>query len=107
SDDAYARSTTLVRDDAHLLPLRLPPEARILVVAQPPASVTKAVDTVYRHADLVGAIHARHANTLGVCLAPDASDEAVAEMLRAAEASDLLIVATINAHLDPPQLRLM
>jgi beta-N-acetylhexosaminidase len=107
SDDAYARSTTLVRDDAHRLPLRLSPEARVLVVAQPPASVTKAVDTVYRHADLVDAVHARHANTRGVCLAPDADDEAVAELLRAADASDLLIVATINAHLDPPQRRLM
>ncbi len=107
SDDAYARSTTLVRDDAHLLPLRLPPDAQVLVVAQPPANVTKAVDTVYRHTDLVDAIQARHANTRGVCLAPDADDEAIAELLRAAEASDLLVVATINAHLDPPQARLM
>jgi beta-N-acetylhexosaminidase len=107
SGEAYARSTTLVRDDAHLLPLRLSPETPVLVVAQPPANVTKAVDTVYRHADLVDAINARHANTRGVCLAPDADDEALAELLRTADASDLLIVATINAHLDPPQMRLM
>ncbi|HEY7848509.1 MAG TPA: glycoside hydrolase family 3 N-terminal domain-containing protein, partial [Ktedonobacterales bacterium] len=107
SDDAYVRSTTLVRDGAHLLPLRLPPDAQVLVIAQPPASVTKAVDTVYQHDDLVGAIRARHANTRGVCLASDASDDDLASLLRAAEASDLLIMATINAHLDPPQARLM
>jgi beta-N-acetylhexosaminidase len=62
---------------------------------------------VYQHADLVGAIRARHANTRGVCLASDASDDDLASLLRAAEASDLLIMATINAHLDPPQARLM
>jgi beta-N-acetylhexosaminidase len=106
-DHAYACSTTLVRDDAHLLPLRLSPDAQALVIAQPPASVTRAVDTVYQHAFLVDAIRARHANTRGVCLGPDATEDDSAALLRAAQASDLLIVATINAHLDPRQSDLM
>ncbi len=106
-DLAYVRSTTLVRDDASLLPAHLPADAQILVVAQPPEGVTKAVDTVYRHDDLVDAIRARHANTRGVVLGADASAEDRDDLLRAAQVADLLIVATINAHLDPRQADLV
>jgi beta-N-acetylhexosaminidase len=106
-DRAYARTVTLVRDDAHLLPLRLPADAPMLVIAQPPASVTKAVDTVYQHAFLVDAIRARHANTRDVCLGSDATEDDSAALLRAAQAAALLIVVTINAHLDPRQSDLM
>ncbi|HLZ22082.1 MAG TPA: glycoside hydrolase family 3 N-terminal domain-containing protein [Ktedonobacterales bacterium] len=106
-DRAYARSTTCVRDDAHLLPLRLDPAAEVLVIAQPPTSVTKAIDTVYRHEILVERIRAYHPNVRGVCLSPDAAENDIAALLHAAESSDILIMATINAHLDPPQASLM
>ncbi|HET9110798.1 MAG TPA: hypothetical protein VFN78_08245, partial [Ktedonobacterales bacterium] len=107
SEAAYARSTTLVRDDAHLLPLRLPAEARLLIIAQPPASVTRATDTAYQHDDLVRAVRAYHAAARGVCLAPDASADDVAALLDAAQEADLLIVVTINAHLNQRQADLM
>ena len=107
SEAAYARSTTLVRDDARLLPLRLPPEAQLLIIAQPPASATKAIDTAYQHDDLVQAVRTYHPAARGVCLAPDASADAVADVLRAAQEADLLIVVTINGHLDQRQIHLM
>lgn len=109
-DLAYQRSTTLVRDDARLLPLRLPPEARILAVAQAPTSVTKAVDIAYDHAMLLDAIRAHHRNAHGMLLSPDATaDDAAddaAELERAAQASDLLIVATFSGRQDERQASL-
>ncbi|HZC06654.1 MAG TPA: glycoside hydrolase family 3 N-terminal domain-containing protein [Ktedonobacterales bacterium] len=107
SAEAYARSTTLVRDDAALLPIGLTSGAQILVIAQPPASVTKAVDTVYDHEDLVAAIRARQPHARDICLSADASAEEVATTVRKAQECELVIVATINAHLDPTQRDLM
>lgn len=106
-DAAYARTTTLVRDDAGLLPLRLDSGARVLAVAQPPANVTRAVDIRYRHEFFVDALRAHHANVQGVCLGPAATEDEREEILRAARAADLIIVVTINAHLDPGQAGLM
>jgi beta-N-acetylhexosaminidase len=106
-DRAYTRTTTRVRDDAGLLPLRLPPDARILAVAYPPDSVTRAVDIVYRHEFLVEGIRARHANVRGVCLGPGTSEADIEELLRSAESADFLLLVTINAHLDPRQAVLM
>lgn len=106
-DRAYARTTTIVRDDAHLIPLRLNPEAQILAIAQPPASVTRAVDIVYTHEFLVDGLRAYLPNVRGACLGPDATEDDIAELLRATESSDLIIMATINAHLDARQASLM
>ena len=49
SEQTYKRSTTLVRAEAGLLPLRLDESTRILVLAMPPDSVTPAVDLAYPH----------------------------------------------------------
>jgi beta-N-acetylhexosaminidase len=106
-DRAYTRTTTLVHDDAGLLPLRLPPDARILAIAYPPDSVTRAVDIVYRHEFLVDGIRARHANVRGVCLGTGTSEANIEELLHSAESADLLLLVTINAHLDPRQAALM
>lgn len=106
-DRAYLHSTTLVRNDAGLLPLRLNPDASILVVAQQPASVTIASDVAYAHDVLVDGIRARHANVRGVSLSVSTTEDHLAVVGGAAQEADLVIMATINAHLDPPQAHLM
>ncbi|MGH2517194.1 MAG: glycoside hydrolase family 3 C-terminal domain-containing protein [Ktedonobacterales bacterium] len=106
-DSAYARTTTLVRDDAALLPLRPHPDARILVLAQPPASVTKAVDIVYQHEYLVEAMRTYHPNVRGVCLGAESTEDDIAAAIRSATDADMLVIATINAHLDGRQASLM
>ncbi len=106
-DQVYEQSITLVRDEPGLLPLRLRPEERILVVAQPPTDVSQAVDVGYAHDVLVNAIRLRHANvqTLLLGAQPDSVDrESVAAW---AQAADVIIMGTINANLDLAQAGLM
>ena len=104
----YARTTTVVRDRDALLPLRLAPTERVLVVARPGGPVTQVVDVGYRHALLVAGIRARHTATVGLTLAPGTADERDTDALEAAlAAADLVVVATINAHRDPAQAALV
>jgi beta-N-acetylhexosaminidase len=104
SEQAYKRSTTLVRAEAGLLPLRLDESTRILVLAMPPDSVTPAVDLAYPHQFLVESIRQRHANTDGMCLDTRQPASRVDDELAAA---GLVIMVTINAHLDSRQASLM
>ncbi len=103
---AYARTMTLVRDRGGLIPLRLSQLERVLVVSRPGAHVSEAVDFPYQHEYLVARIRERHANTAGLTLSEsrEADQAALDEQVTAA---DLVLVATINAHLDPPQAALM
>ena len=55
-----ARSLTLVRDDAGLLPLRLGPEARILAVMPEPRDLTPADTSSYVPPALADALRAHH-----------------------------------------------
>ena len=106
-DRVYERSTTLVRNDDALIPLRLATDARLLVVAQPPARVTAAVDVVYAHEALVESVRAHHASAKGIRLNHDANEHEIEDLVRAAAVSDLIIMATLNAHLDERQSGLM
>ncbi len=106
-DQVYARSTTLIRQEGSILPLHLDETTRILVLAQLPPSMTLAIDLAYPHESLVESIRRRHTNTHDLLLrgAADAVDN---ERLREEiEQSNLIIMATINAHTDPAQVTLM
>ncbi len=106
SERAYRDSTTLVRGETGLLPLRLGASERILVLSQPPQNVTLAVDLQFPHEYFVECIRERHANTHDLRL--DGGRTASGQLLEEELAlADLVIVATINAHLDPPQATLM
>jgi beta-N-acetylhexosaminidase len=106
SEQAYRQSITLVRSETGLLPLRLNPSERILALSQPPESVTLAVDLGFPHEYFVECIRERHANTHQLRL--DDGLGTSAQMLdEELTQADLVIVATINAHLDPPQAALM
>lgn len=104
SEEAYKRSTTLVRSEAGLLPIRLDESTRILVLAMPPDSVTPAVDLAYPHQFLVERIRQRHANTDGMLLDTMQPESRLADALADA---GLVIMVTINAHLDPRQASLV
>jgi beta-N-acetylhexosaminidase len=106
-DRAYARAITLVRDDAALLPLRLAVHDRILVVAQPPREVTKAVDVPYDHLRFAQMIRDRHPNTDELALAPGDDAATSAAIQAALDVADVVVAVTINAHLDPRQADLL
>jgi beta-N-acetylhexosaminidase len=103
ADELARRSITLVRDDVGLLPLRLEPEQRVLVIQPQPNDVTPADTTSTVPPTLAEAIRRRHAATDGVVTSvePDAAEIAV---LRArATGANLLILGTDAALLRPAQ----
>lgn len=105
SEQAYARSITLVRDEAKLLPLQLQPEQRIAIVYPVRKAWTEVVDRALAIGELVQQIQQRHAN---VSVHPFAlqSDE-LQDLLSAVQDADLVLAVTVNANLDEQQTALM
>ncbi len=97
SDSAYERSTTLVRNDDALIPLRLQPDERVLVL-YPQTGVASAVeDRSQAPAVLAEAIERRHPNTRALAYSPAINDAERATMLNAATEASITIMATLNA----------
>ena len=103
-DAAYARSTTLVRDEAGLIPAHVAPTARILVISLQGGSVSQAVDLAYSDEDLVASIRRYHANVRGVSFAPGASADALQQLHAAMADAALIILPTLNVAHDPQRL---
>ncbi len=100
-DTAYARSMTLVRDEAGLIPARVAPTAHILVVSPQGGSVSQAVDLAYSVEDLVASIRRYHANVSSVSLALNASAGDLQQLCAALEAAELILLPTLNLSHDP------
>ncbi|HEX4202629.1 MAG TPA: beta-N-acetylhexosaminidase [Ktedonobacteraceae bacterium] len=100
-DQAYELSTTLVRDEQHLLPLQLAPDQSLLVLLLQPTFNTRVVDQEDPGYELARQVALRHANTHTMHLSEQqTSQEAV---LNAVQRSAATIVVTLNANLDPWQ----
>jgi beta-N-acetylhexosaminidase len=102
-DQAYARAVTLIHDRASILPLRLAPDQRLVVVAQQSAALSQAVDLPYDHAGVVAAIRTRHTATHALALPAGAAPEAQADAIVAAQEADVIIAILVNANRDPAQ----
>ncbi len=107
AERGYARSVTLVRDDRRLLPLRLSPQQRALVLYPLQESLTGAEDNRFPEGFMAASIRRRHSTTeaLPVSLRPDFDERK--RLLSHAEAVDLVVVATMNANLFPEQAELV
>ena len=100
------RSVTLVRNDDGLLPLRLSADARIAVVQSLPSDLTPADTSSTVRPTLASALRRRHPSVEEILLpvAPSAADIAgLGEWLAATE---LVVVGTFAAHLQPAQAAL-
>lgn len=106
-DDAYARSTTLVRDTNELLPLRLQPEQRLLLLLLQPAIFSGAVDTEFPCDALTEHIQQRHQYVETLMLTAQTMQTDVAKLLSAVDGADLVIVVTANANQDQYQGRIV
>jgi beta-N-acetylhexosaminidase len=106
-DRAYARAITLVRDEAELLPLRLPPDARIVLTGEPPDVVSRAIDTNSNVGSLADAIGRRHRSVTRVAVSRVPTADELAALRTALAGAALAIVVTINAHLDRDQRALV
>lgn len=97
------RSITLVRDDAGLLPLHLPPEARIAAIMPQPADLTPA-DTSSTIAPALAAalrIHHPHVDEFIISRQPETAE--IAALHNQVGGYDLLVIGTINAAMQPEQ----
>ena len=91
------RSITLVRDEAELLPIRLDPGSRVLVVMPTPTNLTPADVSAGVVPGLASAWRRYHYSVTEIVtdFSPEAAD--VAAVMAAASAHDLVMVGTIEA----------
>ncbi len=106
-DQAYELSTTQVRNDDALLPLRLDQAESVLVISPSGEAYTRAEDRRYPNEFLAQSIRQRHDRVSSMFTSPSLAAGEREEILRLAVASNLIIMATLNAHLDQQQAELM
>lgn len=100
-------SITLVRDEAHRVPIRLPADARLAVIdlALPRFSM---VEEARRTAQMLHSeVQARHPQTSLTSLTPQPTAEEQAQALSAAGRADALLLFTRNADQYPEQASLV
>jgi beta-N-acetylhexosaminidase len=102
-----ARSLTLVRDRAGILPLRPGPSERILVIVPEPTDLTPADTSSFVRIELAEAIRRRHHAVDELVLPIDPSGAEVRAARERAVGFDLVIVGTISALDHPGQADLV
>ena len=104
---AYEQSTTLVRNDEGLLPLRLDPTEPLCVLAPQPDTFSQASDKIHHHEFLVESLRQRHPTVQALALSAQPTDADYTQALHAARSAIVTIVLTLNANLDQHQADLM
>jgi beta-N-acetylhexosaminidase len=107
SERTYARSTTLVRNEDALIPLHLEPAQRIVVLTRQKNALSQVEDQYFPHEFLVECIRQRHARVRAIFTSLRPAAEECREILAATSAMDIIIVVTVDAHLDRRQAELM
>ncbi len=102
-DEAYARTTTLVRDEAGHIPVRLRPEQSLLVITYLSHDITNASDIYYDNGVLADALRAYHTNVQAVTLSRDSLPEEMRQLADTVAGADMTLFVSINAHLDAEQ----
>jgi beta-N-acetylhexosaminidase len=105
--EVAGQALTLVRDDAHRLPLRLPTEARIAAIVPQPADLTPADTSSYIHPSLAAALRRHHASVDEFLIPLNPSDAEVGALAEQMTGYDLVIAGTINATVHPGQAALV
>ncbi len=102
-DHAYELSTTVVKDEDSLLPIRLQSEQRLCLLFLQPSSFTRAIDAGLSGEALVEQIRKRHAliDIISITSAPPL--DAYQHISQAVDEAAVTIVVTANVHLDAYQ----
>jgi beta-N-acetylhexosaminidase len=106
-DRAYARSVTLLRNDAGLIPLKLSSQARVLVLAPRRAALSQAEDGSYPENSLAERLRQRHLQATLLLLSPRATTEDGQAIAQAAAGAEVIVLVMMNAHRDEQQMRLL
>ncbi len=90
-------SVTLVRDDAHLLPLSLDQSQRIVVIIPQPADLTPADTSSYVVPALVASIHQHHSNVDEIIIPFSPGQPVIQNVLEKIQGAALVVIGTLNA----------
>jgi beta-N-acetylhexosaminidase len=101
---AYELSTTLVRNDDALLPLRLQAGERVVVVSPARNTMTMVEDRFYADEMLLDILRHYASDVSLLTVVPGADFEG---LLRGTSENDVFVVATVNAHLDKEQAKVV
>lgn len=107
AEEIAARAVTLVRDEAGLLPLRLPADAKVGVVVPQPADLTPADTSSYVQPLLADVIRRYHPRVEEHRVPVEPNDQHIAALVNRATQYHLWIVGTLNACHYPAQARLV
>ncbi len=103
----YELSTTLVRNDEGLLPLHLRSDERLVVLAQPRNTLTMVEDRPFTDTILATVLQDHCSRVHTVAITAHTPHEAYHQVLAETNQQDILVVATVNAHLDQMQGELL
>jgi beta-N-acetylhexosaminidase len=102
ADELARRSITLIRDRDGLVPLRLAPGTRILVIEPRPRDLTPADTTSSLAAGgLLAAIRERHARSEGRIVEAAVGTAEIAALGERARSVDLVVLGTVDALREP------
>jgi beta-N-acetylhexosaminidase len=101
------RALTLVRDDASLLPIRLPAGARIVVITPQPRELTPADSSADEPLDLAAAVARHHPGVVDVRVPSEPGESDLIASRVAAASADLAIVVTLATNVQPSQADLV
>ncbi len=100
---AYELSTTLIRNEDALLPLRLNSGERIVILSPQRNTMTMVEDRYYADDLLAEIVEQYHTPVSMLRVALDTTENAWAHLLQTTGEADIFIIATVNAHLDERQ----
>ncbi len=107
AEEVARQSITLVRDDAQLLPIRLPPDATMAVIAPRPIDLTPADTSSYVSPMLAQAMRSFHARVVDLIVPHDPSAAEIAAVCDQVRDCDLILIGTLNAYATSGQAALV
>ncbi|HXZ05985.1 MAG TPA: beta-N-acetylhexosaminidase [Ktedonobacteraceae bacterium] len=104
---SFELSTTLVRNDEALLPLKLKPDQNIVVLSPQRHTTTIVEDRDYFDDLLVEILQQYHPCVELLPVTPELLENECNMLLRRTRESDIFVLATVNAHRDEQQAQLV
>jgi beta-N-acetylhexosaminidase len=102
----FELSTTLVRNDEALIPLKLNSHESIIVLSPQRNIMSEVEDRYYSEDVLVDILQQYHSRVELVAVAPALLEDDCKMFLQTTRESDIFVLATVNAHLDAQQAEL-
>ena len=104
---AFELSTTLARNDAALLPLKLDSDKSIVVLSPQRNSTSMVEDRYFSDDLLVDVLQEYHSHVEYVTVSPKTLAEDCKMLLQTTDESDIFVLATVNANRDVQQAELV